>query len=601
MARPTLIAAAVMILLAAWPLATLRAAPELVVLEFKVKAGIARVEITRWKGRPVVMLLSREGKGKPRSAAQLRLVQLRKGRLRVAARWPMPRGLRWVEPVPLPGGDLAWLGLIGSSWYMAREQEDKLNWSLLCRCETLFSSGQGPLPFNSRFAQDLDQDGQVELLLPHWRGLMVYRLSADATTVTRIWRDHWQVSESYELKDDQLRLSTVFPRYVLRDANGDGVRDLIVIGNSNLQVTYHPRPGTVKVQPAYVHDARKLSEWRRLDLPPSLMAALERMQQGSYATKAIFREALADGAKKSREALADAAKKSQPALVGAEKKSPETKAWSGHMENLLRVAREDTKVIYSSRVTLPGLKKLSHKEKYKILSVEDMNGDGNLDLIHVKTTNKGRILDQKNQLRWYQGARRDGRLVFNQKPQVFFSEGPAIAELVHPQKSRGGLPMLVLATTEVGLMAIIRAFTFNEVTLDLFVYPWRDGKLLAPPPVSGNLDFEISGNGKKNRPKVVLADLDGDGKREFLFNMDTDTLTAFRGTEQGPDFKGTPLVTASVPLPERKNTILVEDLDGDGKEELVLWYKRAWEDKSVLRTLRVLRMIDKGESAGQGQ
>lgn len=544
-----------------------RAEPGLASRDLIFDQRIERVEITRWKDKPAVMVLLRGG-GTPRLA----LVQLADGKLHTAVSWRLPRGLRWAEPLPLPAGEVAWLGLIGAAWYVGRGQGPRLKWQMLCRCETLFSSGQGPLPFNARFAQDLDGDGRIEVLLPHWRGLVVHRLSQDASTLIPIWRDRWQVRESYELRDQSLRLSMVFPRYVLRDANGDGVLDLIMIGNNNLRVAYHPRPSTVQARPYYVHDASKLSEWRRLELPPSLMAALKAMRSRGYISQAKFKSALAAAAK-------DGAKES----------------WDSHMSGVLSVAREEMQVNFTQRVNLPGLGKLNHKEKYEILTVEDMNVDGVLDLIHVKTTDKGRILDQKNQLRWYQGSQINGSLAFGAKPKVFFSEGPAIAELVHPLRKEGGAPMLVLATTEVGLMAIVRAFTFNEVTLDLFVYPWRDGKLLTPPPVSGNLDFEISSKEKKNRPKVVLADLNADGMREFLFNMDTDTLTAFRGTPQGPAFDADPLVKVAVPLPVRKSTILVEDLDGDGREELVLWYKRGGGGKSLLRTLRVMQLIERAD------
>ena len=150
MAKPIQIALALMVLLTAGHFGALHAAPELVSREFKVKVGIARVELTRWNNQPAIMVLSRESKDKSHAPAQLRLVQLRDGKLSVAARWPMPRGLRWVEPVPLSGGKVAWLALIGPAWYLAEGRGRRLNWRLLCRCETLFSSGQGPLPFNAR-------------------------------------------------------------------------------------------------------------------------------------------------------------------------------------------------------------------------------------------------------------------------------------------------------------------------------------------------------------------------------------------------------------------------------------------------------------------
>ena len=571
-APKTLLTALLLVCLAA---ARAGGEPELAVRDLRFAGVINRVEVTQWRGAPAVIALAgARGVVQPdkHPPPLLSAVRLRDGRLRVEAQWKLPRALRWVEPLRLSRDSGAWLALIGTGWYLGREAGRKLRWRLLCRCETIFSAGKGLLPFNARFAYDLDGDGRSEVLLPHWRGLLTYRLAEDADALEPLWRIPWRVREGYEIRDSKLKVSMEVPRYVLRDANGDGVLDFILIGADHLSVAYHPPPTAAAGGPYFVHDHEKLPELRRLGLPASMVAALERMPPGGFSSAGAFLDALE---------------------AAAQDRGDDD--WTPYTEAVLDAVREATPAYFPKRVSLPGLPKLNKKGKHEILTVQDMNGDGAPDLIHVKTTDKGRILDQKNQLRWYQGARLNGRLAFPAKPKVFFSEGPAFAELVTPQRSRESTPVLVLATTEVGLMAIIRAFTFSEVTLDLFIYPWRDGALVTPPPVDGSLDFEISGNGKKNRPKVLLADLDGDGRREYLFNLEVDSLTAFPGAADGPDFDADPVVELELPLPDRKNTIFVEDLDGDGREELVLWYKRGGNPMKLRRTLRVLQLAEKAE------
>lgn len=546
--------------------------PVLAVRDLRFAGVLNRVEIAQWRGAPAVIVLARaRGVVQPdtRPPPLLSAVRLSGGRLRVEERWELPRAVRWVEPLRLSRESGAWLALIGTGWYLGREVGRELRWRLLCRCETIFSAGKGLLPFNARFAYDLDGDGRSEVLLPHWRGLLAYRLGEGGDALEPLWRIPWRVRERYEIRDSRLKVSMEVPRYVLRDANGDGVLDFILIGADHLSVAYHPPPAASGGGTYFVHDHEKLPELRRLGLPASMVAALERMPPEGFSSAGAFLAALEAAA---RDKGGD--------------------DWTPHTEALLDAVREATPAYFPKRVSLPGLTKPDKKGKHEILAVRDMNGDGTPDLIHVKTTGKGRILDQKNQLRWYEGTRLNGRLAFPTKPKVFFSEGPAFAELVWPRRGGESTPVLALATTEVGLMAIIRAFTFNEVTLDLFIYPWRDGALVVPPPVGGSLDFEISGNGKKNRPKVVLADLDGDGKREYLFNLKVDSLTAFPGGSAGPDFDANPLVELELPLPDSKKTIFVEDLDGDGREEIVLWYKRGGNPIKLRRTLRVLQLAE---------
>ncbi|MEE8396233.1 MAG: hypothetical protein V3S29_09275 [bacterium] len=537
------------------------------------------VRIVTWQAKPALMAVFPSA-AEPGSvpAAELLLLRLKGGTLTPAARWPLPPDLRWVEPLRLRGGEEGWLALIGSRWYAGRPLGTGLSWKLLCACETLFSAGEGYLPFRARFAADLDGDGTSEVLLPHWRGLIAYRFDDRGGKLEAIWRVSWGIREKYNVNNDQLSVTLTLPRYQLEDVDGDGVRDFVMIESNRVYSARQPAPAPPGDSPFYVLDGEKLGQLRRLPLPPAFREALEAMEPGSYASPAEFVRALNAGPGGSPDA--------SPADPAPANFAP------ADLRRVLEVAREPVPVLFPRRVSLFPVAPGTGREKNRIHTVGDMDGDGVLDLIHMKQNDADNLLDQKNQLRWFQGQRRDGLLNFDRRPEVFFSEGPAFAELVFPSTNGAAGPALFLATTDVTLMAVIRAFTLGTVSLDVFVYPWRDGKLVTPPTQQGAFTFQLKSRKKNNRPMILLADLNGDGWREYLFNLDTDSLYAYAGAAEGARFGAAPMVKTQVALPQRPETIFVGDLDQDGREELVLWYRRGSNPPKLRSTIRVLEFVE---------
>ena len=542
------------------------AQPHLTVQTLLLEVAPSRVDVVRWRGAPAVLVVSTAPQG---AAPNLLLLRMEGERLREAARRPLPAELRWIEPLPEAAGGERWLALIGSEWFSGRPEGERLRWSLLCRCETVFAAGNGPLPFLAQFARDLDGDGTPEVLLPHWRGLTVFRLAGEGRLLQPLWQDRWEAVEDYELRDGQMKITLQLPRFLLEDADGDGVRDLIILGEEQLLLVNHPRPAPPAGGPVFVMEPDKGVRIRELKLPAALTAALEKLPTATYPTREAVLAALG-------------------AIVG----TVPMEDWAPSLEAVWPVLREDIPTLFPANVAVPALGERTAKEKFRILTAADMNRDGVLDLVHVKSSETDALLGQKHLLRWYEGRNRDGTLSFSDKPQLFFSEGPAFAKLVFPERRAGAPPALFLATTEVTLLAIIRAFTLNDVSLDVFLFPWRERRLVVPPPVNGTLVFELKGGGKKNRPMLFLADLDGDGWREYLFNLETDALTAFAGSKEGPDFDDS-ILHQEVPLPAKPDSVLVSDLDGDGREELVIWYPRSPPGSELRRTVQVVRLIGK--------
>lgn len=153
--------------------------------------------------------------------------------------------------------------------------------------------------------------------------------------------------------------------------------------------------------------------------------------------------------------------------------------------------------------------------------------------------------------------------------------------------------MLFVATMEVSLLAVVRAFVVRKVAFDVYLRPWREGRLPETAPVRGELDFRVDLGAREGRPMVLTADLDGDGRREFLFNLQPDRLTAFSADPGDDDFGETPLAEIVLPLPRRAEDFLVADLTGDGRETLLIHYRGKRYEPELRRTLRAVTLVDR--------
>ena len=555
--------------------------PGLMARDLRAEGAILRMFPVRQKKGTALMVVTakktRTGTD-PEQPGDLILATLRDHRLFEIARWEAPKFLRWIEPLSFSDGERGWLALIGSGWFLGREKSGKPDWKPLCECQSIFTEGHQMLPHTLQLVMDLDGDGQSEILLPHWDGLDIYRIDQKNTKLIPQWRFHWNIREHYDLANTQIRVSLEIPRYVLRDYSGDGVQDFMMIMGNHLLTAVSPRRLKNGGQPFFVITPEKLAQWRRDNLPADLKSALLNLTPKTHVGQEAFQKALQKAA------------------------GPAKPLQGTSLRKALELTREDQPTLFPEVVPLSNLGQPEEKESFEIHSIDEMDGDGIPDLIHMISTRTGSILDQKNQFRWYRGNRNGTSLSFPGKPQLLFSEGPAFAKLVFPKRGSESHPYFFLATADVSLMAIIKAFTLNSATLDLMAYRWNENRVTIPPMVHASLSFRLKNDEKKNRPLLVLADLDGDGWREFLVNQEVDTLTAYRGSGKGPELRGDPLFQKPVALPLKTDTIFVHDLDGDGREEIILWYARE-KDPLLHRTLRVLEYADTlpGDSIRDGQ
>ena len=84
-------------------------------------------------------------------------------------------------------------------------------------------------------------------------------------------------------------------------------------------------------------------------------------------------------------------------------------------------------------------------------------------------------------------------------------------------------------------------------------------------------------------PAVLNADVTGDGRQDLLVQRDEEMLLVYPGESTDRMFSRQP-IRLKLNLPRDRENFLVTDLDGDGRDELVVHLKQ--EDRSSLSVIR---------------
>lgn len=544
------------------------AKPVLAVTELLLDHLPERVGVVQWQGRPALLVLSEPFGDREKGelpTRRLSLFRLQGQSLREFAFWSVDEGLRWVEPLPGANPNGAWFGLNGSAWSIADAAVPRgapLSWTPICECPSVFSLGMSSLRMDTPFVADLEGDGGLAVLLPDTNGLTVYALDAQGATLRPLWRDGWPPNERFEEVNGKLEARLSFPSYMIQDVNKDGVLDLLLQRGDTLESTIHPRRPFPEGREYFAFDATVRQRLRQSGLSAPAQLAVTELGDRGFDSRADAETALRE---------IDAA-----ALT--------------ELEAILAAARSPLPVFFPRHTGLR-LKEEDDQQDRELVAIADMDGDRAPDVLELFSTDKGDPFNQKNQIRWYPGKSTASRYTLGEPAKTYFTEGLAFVELIRPNVR--GDPALFLATMEVDVMALVKAIMLRRVTFEAYLYPWKDGALPQDATIKGDFTFSVELAEKGSRPMLLMADLDGDGRREFVFNLEQNKLFAFPSNPGNGRLGGTPIAQAELPLPKKAKEVLVADLEGSGREVLLVRYRGKAYSAKEQRTLRVVRWEDK--------
>ncbi len=141
-----------------------------------------------------------------------------------------------------------------------------------------------------------------------------------------------------------------------------------------------------------------------------------------------------------------------------------------------------------------------------------------------------------------------------------------------------------MAGFDIGLSQIIGALVTGGIDQDVYVFKMSEQDKFPTKPVikkGVELTFSLS-SGQSGSAVVKLADLNGDGLKELILSDDDDELKIYLGKKVSKTSKSSKKkrsfnkrsVSYSTQLPKDGNLVMVEDLNGDGKDDLLMKFSR---------------------------
>ncbi len=208
-------------------------------------------------------------------------------------------------------------------------------------------------------------------------------------------------------------------------------------------------------------------------------------------------------------------------------------------------------------------------ELRRVQRLEDLNGNGLPDLVVRKQVFQD-ALDQAQSYLVYYGRETENGLQFPAQADARIDTEGFQFEPLFVDANGNGRTDFLTASTQLGLTSIVRALLTGSSGAEVRVHLQRDdGQFSSEPDYQMTARVEINIRGATaHMPMVTLADLNGNGRSTLLVSQGRDTLLSYAAERNGLFARRAERF--SFTLPRDADRIRVLDLDGDGRDDLVL-------------------------------
>lgn len=229
----------------------------------------------------------------------------------------------------------------------------------------------------------------------------------------------------------------------------------------------------------------------------------------------------------------------------------------------------------------------SNLKYHRLEALRDINNDGVVDMI-VRFTKSSGVLDKSNDYEVYLGNNQQGKLSFSDTPNSVIKADGTLTGLEFVDIDNDQSYEVLLSGFDIGLGQIIGALLSGSIDQNVFLFTIDEqGNYGKKPNISREVELSFSlTKGQSGSPVIKLADVNGDSLKDLILSQGDDKLKLYLGEEGKRAFskKGT---TVKTKLPKDGGTLFTQDLNADGKADILMKYSTL-DDVKLAREFKIL-------------